>query len=56
MKIGSSKQPTDKKPVVVNSELWREIPDGLQEKVCGGWGTYGSDIFGRVSGAAGDDF
>ena len=37
MKRRSSKQPTDKKPVVLaNSELWREIPDGLQGKVRGG--------------------
>ena len=37
MKIGSSKQPTDKKPVVVNFKLWREIPEGLQGKVRGGF-------------------
>ena len=36
MKRRSSKQPNDKKPVVANSELWREIPIGLQEKVRGG--------------------
>ena len=36
MKRRSSKQPTDKKPVVANSELWREIPIGLQGKVRGG--------------------
>ena len=44
MKIGSSKQPTDKKPVVVNSELWREIPIGLQGKVRGGRAEF-IDIF-----------
>ena len=36
MKRRSSKQPTDKKPVVANSELWREIPEGLQATVSGG--------------------
>ena len=36
MKRRSSKQPTDKKPVVANHELWREISEGLQGKVRGG--------------------
>ena len=36
MKRRSSKQPPDKKPIAANSELWRKIPEGLQEKVQGG--------------------
>ena len=35
MTRSNKKQPTDKKPVA-NSELWREIPIGLQGKVRGG--------------------
>ncbi len=35
MKRRSSKQPTDKKPIL-DKELWREIPDKLQGKVRGG--------------------
>ena len=38
MTRSNKKQPTDKKPVVANKELWREIPEGLQGKVRGGWG------------------
>ena len=33
MKRRSSKQPNDKKLVVANNELWREIPISLQGKV-----------------------
>ena len=36
MKRRNSKQPIDKKPVVVNNELWRELTEGLQGKVRGG--------------------
>ncbi len=36
MKRRNSKQPNDKKPVVANSELWRELAIGLQGKVRGG--------------------
>ncbi len=36
MKRRSSKQPTDKKPLVANNELWRELTVGLQGKVRGG--------------------
>ncbi len=36
MTRSNKKQPTDKKPVVANSTLWREIPEGLQKKVGGG--------------------
>ncbi len=36
MTRSNKKQPTDKKPVVANSKLWREIPEGLQGKVGGG--------------------
>ncbi len=36
MTTSNKKQPTDKKPVVANNELWREIPEGLQGKVRGG--------------------
>ena len=32
----NSKQPNDKKPVVANSELWRELTEGSQGKVRGG--------------------
>ena len=38
MKRRSSKQPTDKKPVVANNEQWRELTEGLQGKVRGGSG------------------
>ena len=36
MKKRSSKQPIEKKPLLANSELWREIPEGLQGTVRGG--------------------
>ena len=36
MKRRSSKQPSDKKPVVANQKLWRELTEGLQGKVRGG--------------------
>ena len=44
MTRSNKKQPTDKKPVVANSELWREIPDGLQGKVVGGETTPTTDV------------
>ena len=34
--VVSPSEPTDKKPVVANSELWRELTEGLQGKVRGG--------------------
>ena len=37
MKRRSNEQPTDKKLVVANNELWCEIPIGLQGKVRGGF-------------------
>ncbi len=36
MTRSNKKQPTDKKPVVANKELWRELTEGLQGKVRGG--------------------
>ena len=36
MTRSNKKQPTDKKPVVANSELWRELTEDLQGKVRGG--------------------
>ena len=36
MKRRNNEQPTDKKPVVANFKLWREIPIDLQGKVRGG--------------------
>ena len=36
MTRSNKKQPTDKKPIVTNNELWCEIPEGLQGKVRGG--------------------
>ena len=38
MKRRNSKQPTDKKPLLANSKLWREIPIDFQGKVRGGQG------------------
>ena len=32
----NNEQANDKKPLLANSELWREIPIGLQRKVRGG--------------------
>ena len=45
MKRRNSKQPTDKKPLLANNELWREIPIGLQGKVRGGF-TSDEDVLG----------
>ena len=45
MKRRSNEQPTDKKPVVANSELWRELTVGLQGKVRGGF-TSDEDVLG----------
>ena len=36
MKRRNNKQPTDKKPVVANKKLWRELTESSQAKVCGG--------------------
>ncbi len=36
MKRRNNEQPSDKKPLLANSELWRELTEGLQEKVRGG--------------------
>ena len=36
MTRSNKKQPTDKKPVVAKSKLWRELTEGLQGKVRGG--------------------
>ena len=36
MKRRNSKQPTDKKPVVANSELWRKLTESSQATVSGG--------------------
>ena len=36
MKRRNNEQPTDKKPVVANKKLWRELTEGLQGKVRGG--------------------
>ena len=38
MTRSNKKQPTDKKPVVANNKLWRELTEGLQGKVRGGVG------------------
>ncbi len=45
MKRRSSKQPTDKKPVVANSELWRKLTESSQATVSGGLGEDGDDEF-----------
>ena len=36
MKRRSSKQLTEKKPLLANNQMWREIPESLQGKVVGG--------------------
>ena len=52
MKRRNNEQPTDKKPVVANKKLWREIPEGLQGKVRGGWEDGGS---GKILAGSGND-
>ncbi len=36
MKRSNKKQPTDKKPVVANNELWRKLTERTQAIVSGG--------------------
>ena len=36
MKRRNNEQPSDKKPVVANKKLWRELTEGLQATVSGG--------------------
>ncbi len=52
MKRRSSKQPSDKKPLVANKKLWRELTEGLQGKVRGG---FGDDDLDTLSGGLDDE-